>query len=82
MTKNEQTLITCDAINELIADAIKRGDSAEATRLNNLFDKIVNIDDFLGNTKKTKINFQRIVAKNSDAENGLLIRAERMTMDY
>ena len=79
MTKNEQTLITCDAINELIADAIKSGDRKEATRLNDLLDNFM-IE--IVPAKKTKINFQRIVEKNSDAENGLLIRAERMTMDY
>ena len=79
MTNNERRLEICDSINEDIAAAIKSGDRVEATRLNNLLD---NLKIEIVPAKKTKINFQRIVAKNSDAENGLLIRAERMTMDY
>ena len=81
MTHNESVYATCEVINNAAAEAKACGDMDLFRALLAMLDSDA-LELAPIAKAKTTLNYKNIVRRGTDKENALLVRAERMTMDY
>ena len=81
MTHNESVYATCEMINNAAAAAKVAGDMTTFRALLAMLDSDALELEPVAKAKST-LNYKRMVARDADKENALMIRTERMTMDY